>query len=115
MSVTRADIDRIAELARLRLDDAEADRLTGEMNRILEHADRLRAAESAAEDEKGAPAATGDGAPGEGGSSDRDVRGARVDGADGPDTLIHPPGDFSPRFEEGFFVVPPPHGVQAES
>lgn len=120
MSVTRADVDRIAELARLRFDDDEADRLTGEMNRILEHADRLRAADSGGEDAAGAAGSTGgvvpsDGAPGERASSDHDVRGARADGADGRDQLVRPPADFSPRFEEGFFVVPPPHGVQAES
>ena len=104
MSVTRADVDRIAELARLRLDEAEADRLTGEMNRILEHADRLRSVgttdviDTAKEVE----------------SSGEEVRGARTDEPDGPDPMAHTPADFAPRFEDGFFVVPPPHGVQAD-
>ena len=111
MSVTRADVDRIADLARLRLDDGEADRLTGEMNRILEHADRLRAVGPTGGDGLTTESSSADTTA----SSNQDVRGARRDGARGPDRLVHPPADFAPRFEEEFFVVPPPHGVQAET
>lgn len=34
--ITRADVEHVAELARLGLTDAELDRMVGELNRILE-------------------------------------------------------------------------------
>ena len=42
MSVDRADVDRVAELARLRLTDAEREALTGHLRRILDYVDQLR-------------------------------------------------------------------------
>ena len=123
MSVTRDDVDRIAELARLRLEDAEADRLTEEMNRILEHADRLRA-EGGGSANGGAgvvgPGLVSEESPGDpdeptAGTDGRPaISGARAPGPTPPDELESAPADFAPRFEDGFFVVPPPHGVQAE-
>ena len=41
--LTRADVQRAASLARLRLSDADAEQLRDELARILEHADRLGA------------------------------------------------------------------------
>src|SRR5687767_14525901 len=40
--LTRAEVDEIALLARLELDDAEAERLRGDLSAILAHMDRLR-------------------------------------------------------------------------
>ena len=121
MSVTRDDVDRIAELARLHLDEDEADRLTSEMNRVLENADRLRArggADEGAGEAGTGPASSGSPGDSDGPTADPDGRtaisGARAPGPTEPDALESPPADFAPRFEEGFFVVPPPHGVQAE-
>jgi aspartyl-tRNA(Asn)/glutamyl-tRNA(Gln) amidotransferase subunit C len=37
MSISRAEVQRIALLARLRLSDEEEDRLTGQLGHILEH------------------------------------------------------------------------------
>jgi Asp-tRNA(Asn)/Glu-tRNA(Gln) amidotransferase C subunit len=111
VSVTRGEVDRIAELALLRLQEGEAERLTREMNRILEHADRLR---SVAGDLDARP---GDGAS-EGGEVGTDslevLTGVRVRAAEEPDPLGCGPSDFAPRFKDGFFLVPPPRGVQAE-
>ena len=37
--ISRADVEHVAALARLSLDDAEIERLTGELGVILDHAD----------------------------------------------------------------------------
>ena len=127
MSVERAEVERIARLARLALDEAEVERLTGDMNDILEHATTLRelghAARSAEEggatpilDGKGVDRV--DGGPG----TLRDAaleapgppRGTRDAAAETPDPLLAPPEAFAPRTTEGFFIVPPPPGVTAE-
>lgn len=98
MSVDRGEVERIAALAKLRLEDDEADRLTEEMNRILEHAARLR---GLAVDATEADADTGPDL----------TSGTRSAGAEEPDELLRPPGSFAPDMREGFFVVPPPPGV----
>lgn len=95
MSVDRGEVERIAALAKLRLEDDEADRLTEEMNRILEHAARLRGLATEA-DADTSPDRTG---------------GTRSAGAEKPDELLRPPESFAPDMREGFFVVPPPPGV----
>jgi aspartyl-tRNA(Asn)/glutamyl-tRNA(Gln) amidotransferase subunit C len=41
--LTRKDVEEIAHLARLELDDREVERLRSELGAILEHIDRLRA------------------------------------------------------------------------
>lgn len=110
MSVDRDEVRRIADLAKLDLDDEEADRLTGEMNRILEHAERLRSLD--------AHEATA--APGDEGRADADASGTAaaepgsVDAPSGPDPLLRPPDAFAPEMIEGFFAVPPPPGVVAD-
>lgn len=43
MAVSRATLDRMAQLARLRLTAAEAERFRGELSAILEAFDRIRA------------------------------------------------------------------------
>ena len=98
MSVDRAEVERIAALARLRLDEEEAERLTAEVNQILEHATRLRGLEAAGEAAVQAPVGMGPG-------------GARTAEAETPDRLHSPLEDFAPQMEGGFFLVPPPPGV----
>ena len=39
--ISRAEVERIARLARLRLSDAEASELTGQLERILDHVAQL--------------------------------------------------------------------------
>ena len=102
MSVDREEVDRIADLARLRLDEGEAERLTEEMNRILEHADRLREIP---------------GRPGEDADDARPpsvMTGTRAEEADVPDPLTSGIEAFAPRTAEGFFLVPPPRGVTVD-
>lgn len=93
MSVTRDEVLRMAELARLELDEDEAGGLLEDLNGILEHMDSL--AEAAAEP------------PGEGGEAYREGPAPLRDGRTGePDRLVRAPGDSAPAWEDGFFVVP---------
>lgn len=112
MSVDRDEVRRIAELARLDLDDAEADRLTEDMNRILEHAERLRGLDA----DEAAPGAAAEAAGGASEATDgpRGAAEAVSDDAIGPDPLLRPPRAFAPELIEGFFAVPPPPGVVAD-
>ena len=98
MSVDRAEVERIAALARLRLEEAEVDSLTEEMNQILEHARRLRGLETGGEPSVVSPSGSG-------------PAGTRTEEAEAPDRLYRPLTDFAPRMEGGFFLVPPPPGV----
>jgi len=102
MSVDREEVDRIADLARLSLDEGEAERLTEEMNRILEHADRLRGVSGQAGGETEGPALVSG------------MSGTRAAEANVPDPLASGVETFAPRTEAGFFLVPPPHGVTAD-
>jgi len=47
MSEKKVDVDRIAALARLRLDDAEKVRLAGDLEKILEYIDQLNRLDTA--------------------------------------------------------------------
>lgn len=100
MSVDREEVERIARLARLRFDDGEVERLTKELNGILEHVEALRALTGAASVE-GEP-------PSESRPSTRSAA------AGEPDVLETGPERMAPRWVDGFFVVPPPPGVLAE-
>lgn len=92
MGVSPEDVRRIAALAALRLDDDEADRLTGDLNDILDHFEVLRDA-------------------GTGEQGGREVHGGtevaplRPD-EPGADPLAPGPGDGAPDFRDGFFTVP---------
>jgi hypothetical protein len=128
-AVDRAEVERIAHLARLALDEGELERLTVDMNDILGHANALRELAHAAPpgqeaSEQGTPA-EGEGvvpidrrpAGGTGLSAaepDSPPEGTRHAAADTPDPLLASPETFAPRVAEGFFVVPPPPGVTAE-
>ena len=48
MSITRADVQHIAELAKLRLTDAEEARYQEQLSAILDYAERLNALDTAA-------------------------------------------------------------------
>lgn len=119
MSVDRSQVEAMARLAQLSVDEREADRLAQEMSRILEYADRLRTVRGAEDSVD----AGGAGQP-------SDIVGTHVTGSDvigtdvcgtdvtatgapptASDPLHRSPDEFAPRFEDGFFVVPPPPGV----
>ena len=111
MSVDRTEVERIAQLARLKLSDAESDRLTLEMNQILEHAMRLR--RSAAATREATSAATKEAMSAE--TVPDEPSGTRAAAEFGPDRLERDLTDFAPNVVDGFFVVPPPPGVSAGS
>ncbi|MCI0435062.1 MAG: aspartyl/glutamyl-tRNA amidotransferase subunit C [Gemmatimonadetes bacterium] len=91
MSVTPDEVRRIAALARLRLDDAEIDRLTIQLRSILAHVEQLETVDHAG-------SAAGLDAP-------RHVRAPRRD-EPGADPLAVPPDRFAIDWRDGFFVVP---------
>ena len=95
MSVDRGEVERIASLARLRFDEGQADRLTDEMNDILEHAARLRRLREAPPEHE----------------SETSRSGTRPPDAERPDPLSGDVAAFAPQVREGFFVVPPPPGL----
>ncbi len=97
MSVTSADARRIAELARLDLDDAELERLTGDLNRILDHVVAFGGLELSEAPDVGVAAGTP--------PSLRDAA------AETPDPLSHGPEAGAPDWRDGFFVVPPLPGL----
>lgn len=91
MGVTPEDVRRVAALARLRLESAEAEALTRQLNDILRHVDALQAVDIAA-----APADAAGAAP---------RAPLRADQA-GADPLADEPAAFAPSWQEGFFTVP---------
>lgn len=99
MSVEREEVLRIAALARLRLEDDALERMTGDLNSILEHVSELEGLEA----EPVGSAAEPEPVP-----STR----AREE-TDGDETKLDP-AEFAPAWRDGFFVVPPPPGVQAD-
>jgi aspartyl/glutamyl-tRNA(Asn/Gln) amidotransferase C subunit len=99
VSVTPDDISRIASLAHLRLSNAESERLTSELNRILEHVDELGTLEFV-EDSDIAPQVR------------KPLPSTRPEGAEVPDPLSGPVAGFGPDVRDGFFVVPPPPGLE---
>jgi Asp-tRNA(Asn)/Glu-tRNA(Gln) amidotransferase C subunit len=90
MPPTAADIRRLARLAALALDEAEVERLTGELAGILAHIEVVVEA-SAGVPHDPAPA----------GRPRSDVR------RHGPSLAI-PPADFAPAWRDGYFVTPRP-------
>jgi Asp-tRNA(Asn)/Glu-tRNA(Gln) amidotransferase C subunit len=104
MSVAREEAQKIAHLARLRIEAEELDRITDDLNRILEHVEALRTL-------VGDPA-TGEGhGDWEGVDSVTQESTTRGAGAERPDALRHGLDILAPDFREGFFVVPPLPGT----
>lgn len=91
MAVTRADVEYIAGLARLRLSEEEAQRMTSQLNSILEHMDLLRAVDVS-------------GVEGLGGMAEWPAPARDPGGA--PDALRRSVERFAAGWADGFFVVP---------
>ena len=91
MSVTRNDVQHIAQLARLSVSEAEAEALVEQLNGILSHIDALSTVDTA-----GVTPASGVGA---GGTPLRQDSGKPV-------PLQNPISSFAPEFRDGFFLVP---------
>lgn len=100
MSVDRAEAAAIASLARLRFDEAELSRITGELNQVLGHVETLRALDVEDVPHEGNPL-EGEGDP------------TRGPGAEAPDSLAAGLAEIGPDTRDGFFVVPPLPGVHA--
>jgi aspartyl-tRNA(Asn)/glutamyl-tRNA(Gln) amidotransferase subunit C len=88
LGVTRKDVEKIAQLAELAVDDAAARELEGQLSRILDYVGQL----AEVRDEPGA-------------GGDRRAARLRPD-VPAPDALGRPPRDFAPAFGEGLFTVP---------
>ena len=101
MSVTRADVVKIAALARLELGEEELQRLTAELNGILGHVDRLASLDLAE---------TSDLTP----QVRSPLPSTRPEAVEDPDALIRQPASFAPDWRENFFVVPPLPGMHRE-
>jgi aspartyl-tRNA(Asn)/glutamyl-tRNA(Gln) amidotransferase subunit C len=91
MSVTREDVLRVAELARLGVDRARADELTRELSSILSHMEVLSQVDTST-----VPVAAGVGA---GGTPLRPDVGV-------PCAIISAFGSVAPAMRDGFFIVP---------
>jgi len=88
MRVSRKDVEKIAALAELELDDAAAAELERQLSRILDYVARLG-------EVPGDDAARGD---------ERAARLRRDEPA--ADPLARPPKDIAPSFQSGLFTVP---------
>jgi aspartyl-tRNA(Asn)/glutamyl-tRNA(Gln) amidotransferase subunit C len=97
MSVQRADVEAVASLARLRLEEGDLEQLTRDLNAILEHVVVLQGLEA----EEASDAAGQD-----------ELASTRDPEAEEPDALRGGPGAAAPDWRDGFFVVPAPPGVQ---
>jgi len=93
MSISREEILQIATLARLRLTDAESERLSQDLSQIIGYFDMLASIEGPEGErlELGPPKAP-----------------EREPGQIVPDPMVYPPADSAPDFREEFFVVPSP-------
>ncbi|NIP60310.1 MAG: Asp-tRNA(Asn)/Glu-tRNA(Gln) amidotransferase subunit GatB [Gemmatimonadetes bacterium] len=98
MGVTRDEVEHVAGLARLRLDDDEAAALTEDLDEILGHMEAL--------------ASVTDDSPGDGSPVHNAPAPLRPDGEGSPDALLRPPEELAPDWDEGFFVVPRLPGLE---
>lgn len=106
MGVTEDEVRRMAELARLKLNDAEAGTLMEDLRGILEHMEELAEVPALPGDPAGNPPPE-DRAEREPGEAHRSGPAPLRDGeSERPDSLDRPPASFAPSWQDGFFVVP---------
>lgn len=99
MAIERSDLLRVAELARLKLSEAELERLTRDCRAILEYFGALRELDLRHVEPWGS---AGEAAP---------LREDRVD----PDPLHRAPDELAPAWRDGLFVLPRLPAMEAES
>ncbi len=92
MAIDRAEVRRIAHLARLALEEEEVDRRARERSAILGHLEALKAVEVSAVEPLAIAAERSD--P------------LREDRSDACDPLLDPPESFAPEWRDGFFLLP---------
>ncbi|HUG01852.1 MAG TPA: aspartyl/glutamyl-tRNA amidotransferase subunit C [Longimicrobiales bacterium] len=100
-AIGRAEVLRIARLARLRLGDEEVELFTRQLNDILAHAQEIADAEPDASADA-EPYAFADEEPARGGAASLRLR----DPSAQPDPLVAGPEAFAPAFPDGLFAVP---------
>jgi len=105
MSVTKSQAERIAHLARLRFEEEELERITSDLNHILEHVESLAGLGSA----DGAGHLDTSGAP-----TVAELASTRGEAADEPSPMEGEIGRLAPDWREGFFTVPPLPGVHED-
>ena len=93
MSLTRSEVIRIAELARLRLSDSKAEGIVEDLNEILEYVDTLSSVPVDGDEQA---SGTSESAP------------ERTPGTRPPDSLAIGLDSFAPDLRDGFFTVPSP-------
>ena len=96
MSVERDQAERIAALARLRFEDDELQRVTEELNHILDQVVVLKKLERSSTDAS---------------QGEWEGESTRRAGAEVPDKLDAALESLAPDWRDGFFIVPPPPGV----
>ncbi len=91
MTLSRDGVRQLAALAELAVEEADLDRLTAQIDRIVEYVGQLSAVTATLDAGGFHPG------PAEVRLRDDVVRST---------ALTHPPAEFAPDFREGFFVVP---------
>ena len=109
MSVPIREIHRIAALARLRLEQGEAERMARDVGTILDHMAVLGRTELQPAPRAGA-AVDAESAQ-SGGDDPREVAASTLERVTAPDPLAEPLSRLAPDWREGFFVVPRLPGV----
>ena len=111
MTIGPDEVRRVAALAHLDLEEGEIGQSGADMRAILGHADRLGTDETHSPTE---PTAHDELRASPPDPDPEALSGTRGHGADAADRLAAGPEAWAPRFEDGFFVVPPPPGVHAD-
>ncbi len=98
MTVKRDEVLRIAKLAHLRLGEDELERMTGDLNSILGHVDQLASLEDQGEADR---------------LESGEASGMRSREDTGGERALDPSA-IAPSWKDGFFLVPPPPGLQQD-
>lgn len=101
MRVRPEEVAGIASLARLRLEAEELERITQELNKVLDHVETLKGLSV-------------DDIPREANPLEGEGDALRGEGAETPDAGPDALDTMAPDAREGFFAVPPLPGVHAE-
>lgn len=99
MKIGAGEVRHVARLAELAVDDAEVDRLAGELERIVTFIERL--------DELDISTGSGEVVVGP-------ERSPLRDDVIAPIPMVRGPAEIAPAFEQGFFVVPKLGGLAEE-
>jgi len=91
MSVRRDDVEQVARLAALSIDDEQLAALTKQIQSIISYVAQLEGVPTAPDDIDYRP-----------GNRETPLRADEIT----PIPLSHPPAEMAPAFRDGFFIVP---------